>query len=500
MPNLLKDLEIIEGVTSYIITMYDESAHLKIGTMNELNTTTKDNLVNAINELLVDIQNGDTELSNKIGTLTNLNTTDKSDIVNAINEVLVTLTNGDSALSNSINNIVTLINNKHIYNVRDYGAKGDGTTDDTTAIQDALTDCNSDKGILYFPSGTYVLNSELVLNTGITIMGTGNAKIKAGSNITLFSAYHTKNVKFINLILEGYSNSTKPVIDVAGIGEILDKCTIIGHGNSSILLRNHLNKITNCSVSNDGGTGCVAIECGVLNGDDGTNWTVNNSIINCDITSNSIGILVHKQTSAHLQEGLLVADCIILGKSDSNYGVSIEALFAGSFINNIIDQWGVSGVQYDPHDICANIKFSGNYLMGESVSVNLNGNSTHKIEYNVYDNNTIYSASAGGVFTNYTNGIMFSNNDFNCSNWAFDVGTYSKNVKFVDNVFKVINQLGIVNGGSKTIVKGNLANNLTINGTYTLDNPEYTFDESGHMTVTHTSGWNVMTKDNEILA
>ncbi|NJK90757.1 MAG: hypothetical protein HC904_02330 [Blastochloris sp.] len=41
---------------------------------------------------------------------------------------------------------------------RDFGAKGDGVTDDTAAIQKAL---NEKKGILYLPAGTYMISDTL---------------------------------------------------------------------------------------------------------------------------------------------------------------------------------------------------------------------------------------------------------------------------------------------------------------------------------------------------
>ena len=30
MPNLVKEIEIIEGITSYLVTLYDESANTKL--------------------------------------------------------------------------------------------------------------------------------------------------------------------------------------------------------------------------------------------------------------------------------------------------------------------------------------------------------------------------------------------------------------------------------------------------------------------------------------
>lgn len=46
-----------------------------------------------------------------------------------------------------------------VFNVKDYGAKGDGTTDDTNAINAAQTAANG--RTLYFPNGTYVFNNTI---------------------------------------------------------------------------------------------------------------------------------------------------------------------------------------------------------------------------------------------------------------------------------------------------------------------------------------------------
>lgn len=54
----------------------------------------------------------------------------------------------------------------------DYGAKGDGVTDDTAAINAAIQDgnrcgsgCNSTsayQAVVYFPSGTYIVSTPIV--------------------------------------------------------------------------------------------------------------------------------------------------------------------------------------------------------------------------------------------------------------------------------------------------------------------------------------------------
>jgi polygalacturonase len=68
------------------------------------------------------------------------------------------------------------------YNVLNYGAKGDGKTLDTFAINTAISDCSaSGGGTVVFPAGTYVSgtiilksNVTLFLDNGAVLMGSGN--------------------------------------------------------------------------------------------------------------------------------------------------------------------------------------------------------------------------------------------------------------------------------------------------------------------------------------
>jgi len=56
--------------------------------------------------------------------------------------------------------------------VRDWGARGDGTTDDTTSIQNALNAADSyGGGIIFFPPGTYIISATLKLPSKVYIKG-----------------------------------------------------------------------------------------------------------------------------------------------------------------------------------------------------------------------------------------------------------------------------------------------------------------------------------------
>lgn len=59
-----------------------------------------------------------------------------------------------------------------VYNVRDYGAKGDGTTDDTTSIQSAINALPTSGGVVYFPHGVYIISAKLTIqNHAVSLVG-----------------------------------------------------------------------------------------------------------------------------------------------------------------------------------------------------------------------------------------------------------------------------------------------------------------------------------------
>src|SRR5215475_11589564 len=56
-----------------------------------------------------------------------------------------------------------------VYNIRDFGAKGDGTTLDSAAVQAAIDACNGDKGgTVLVPAGNFVVGT-LELKSNVTL-------------------------------------------------------------------------------------------------------------------------------------------------------------------------------------------------------------------------------------------------------------------------------------------------------------------------------------------
>ena len=84
-----------------------------------------------------------------------------------------------------------------VYNVRDYGAKGDGITDDTIAFVDALTAANGSTVIV--PPGTYVVNSITTDGLNINMVGIGNPLLQLKASKAYNRCLYIKNANSIHL-------------------------------------------------------------------------------------------------------------------------------------------------------------------------------------------------------------------------------------------------------------------------------------------------------------
>lgn len=71
--------------------------------------------------------------------------------------------------------------------VKAYGALGNGSTDDTTAIQNALNDASANDGQVFFPAGIYIVSSALTVTAGMTLAGAGvgGSVIRAAASSTM---------------------------------------------------------------------------------------------------------------------------------------------------------------------------------------------------------------------------------------------------------------------------------------------------------------------------
>ena len=106
----------------------------------------------------------------------------------------------------------------------DYGAKGDGVTDDADAIQNCIADAEATKKAIYFSGGkVYKCSKTLTINTPIQMTGaTTNSATILSEAATAFeiicnleSVATTLNLSIGNLIFKSaaWTENTAPTID-----------------------------------------------------------------------------------------------------------------------------------------------------------------------------------------------------------------------------------------------------------------------------------------------
>lgn len=121
-----------------------------------------------------------------------------------------TVANADQVMANF--NALNVPASTVYYDVTSYGAKGDGTTDDTASIQSAINaQYIAGGGIVFFPSGTYLVTDTLVLLDGAVLLGVNKSQVayiydetKASSRIK-FAPTSEKDLFDITQVIAGHS-------------------------------------------------------------------------------------------------------------------------------------------------------------------------------------------------------------------------------------------------------------------------------------------------------
>ena len=102
---------------------------------------------------------GKEDMSLGTGTFSRAKSDGSTQTLNQINaEDFITLPAGTRTVTTTTNYLA----NNAVHNVKDYGATGDGTTDDAAAIQLAIDDA-TDGGTIYFPPGDYMVSATISL-------------------------------------------------------------------------------------------------------------------------------------------------------------------------------------------------------------------------------------------------------------------------------------------------------------------------------------------------
>lgn len=259
---------------------------------------------------------------------------------------------------NATNRLSVNSNPINVINVRDFGATGDGATDDTASIQAALTASPADGGTVFFPAGTYIIRSALVPENNTQMVGEGDCAsiLTPGSghtistssaNIGYVHVTDANKLKIHNLKFLGYgvyngSSFTNPYGGGSSVGFTNDDNAIRLEFSTGV---------ANIDISGCEFTG-IGLGIAILGNTLGENITIRDNyfhnlgkgairLYNCqgfDVSHNRISQVVGNLTDAadtntthsKFGDGILLSSCrdgVVYGNYVSNYvrgGILIE--------------------------------------------------------------------------------------------------------------------------------------------------------------------------------
>jgi parallel beta-helix repeat protein len=285
--------------------------------------------------------------------------------------------------------------------VKDFGAAGDGTADDTAEIQAALDAVPAVGGCVYFPAGTYVVSAPLVVDSNTVLVGDGMYVSKLSATTAFTSSQAMV-----------YAN-TENNITIEDLGFFGNTNGTLGAGTGIHLKNGTRNQVRNCYVENTTQAGIRyeeqnngIIDGCTLNACGRTGYTDNHGIMlysasgsaiqtySCKVTSNTVTNSFRKGITTF--SDLLLYDLLISGNT-----------VTGSGLGNIY----VGGTA--PASTHDKIRVVGNYVEGGPINIQVGATSNSVIDGNTCGANTTASANIG--FVDSTD-LVISNNVVQSSN------------------------------------------------------------------------------------
>jgi len=284
---------------------------------------------------------------------------------------------------------------RDVVSVKDFGAVGDGVADDTAEIQAALDAVPAVGGCVYFPAGTYVVSSPLIVDSNTVLLGDGMYVSKLSATTAFTSSQSMV-----------YANAESN-ITIEQLGFIGNTNGTLGAGTGIHLKNGTRNQVRDCYVENTTQAGIRyeeqnngIIDGCTLNACGRTGYTDNHGIMlysasgsaiqtySCKVTSNTVTNAFRKGITTFSE--LLLYDLLISGNT-----------VTGSGLGNIY----VGGTA--PTSTHDKIRVVGNYVEGGPINIQIGSTSNSVIDGNTCGANTTASANIG--FVDSTD-LVISNN------------------------------------------------------------------------------------------
>ena len=321
--------------------------------------------------------------------------------------------------------------------VKDFGAVGDGVTDDTTAIQNAINASSE----LYFPPGNYLVSAQINLKNDFSIVGEPGAKIILANGVTphVLRGNPCNNFVMQNMTIEGNGLSGNSTVYISNSANVtIQNCKITKSGANAIWLSSCVfAKVENCILSSNYYYGLEFRDC------DGCKAIANqcndNGSTGVATSTGGRGIMLWRSRGCYIAGNRMV--------NNNEYGLRIysEAADATTSNNNVItgnffaDNTDCDFLFYDE-----GVAFS--FVSNNAVSDNVVYRTTNTVlgasfvlhgDFNTYTNNHVYKSGAFGtdVGFNFFNAEYCTITACSVHNMAQSFSTSSSENITIDNCF-----------------------------------------------------------------
>jgi Pectate lyase superfamily protein/Right handed beta helix region len=243
-----------------------------------------------------------------------------------------------------------------IYNVRlpQFGAAGNGTTDDRAAIQAAIDAAELVRGIVVFPPGQYRITAPLVVDTqGVTLRGAGRNGTLASAAIGTAIVQVTANTDVLQVKADGI---TVEDLQLNGTGSGTGRGLVIDTGVAGPPTQFGVT-VRRVRVRTCGGDGVVALKPeqlhlesvlaidnggkGILIDSSGASLPTNPLLVNCRAQSNLGTHQIHLK-DAHYP---VLLNCQALAGTAGNANCRFQNCSGLSVVGGDFEAGGASGIQ-----------------------------------------------------------------------------------------------------------------------------------------------------------
>ena len=179
-----------------------------------------------------------------------------NEVIDQVNALIQVNNETVDFIEEKVNEVITLNMGNNSITPIQFGAKGDGATDDTQAIKNAFNYAIENNKRIFFPSGEFICNEKLNIVSGLNVIGCGvNSSIKYTGDDSLFEIQEGAInwiIKDLKIIGNDKGCGIKGLLCYEGI---IDNCNIQHFQHGIYFTMGWSYYITNCVILRNIDTG-----------------------------------------------------------------------------------------------------------------------------------------------------------------------------------------------------------------------------------------------------